>query len=218
MAGLNTDDDPRWRRTREAILRAGEELFGHHQAEGVSIDELVRTAKISKQSFYNHFADKDALGHEILRIARSDVDALVTAANDGQSDPARRLVTGLCVYAKRALSNPTQARLIARLMLDDLGTESETNAHLVADVRAGLSLERLAVFTLETGLSFVLGVGQALIWRIANERHPGLAVTTSQQFCTLTLRAFGLPPIEAELIAAEAADRIIQRDWLGKTR
>lgn len=205
-----SEDDPRRRRTREAIIRAGEELFGHHQPEGVSVDELVRAAKISKQSFYNHFVDKDALAHEILRIARAELDALVSAANEGQSDPARRLATGLCVYARQALRNPNQGGLIARLMLDDVTPDSETNSLLVADVRAGLAQGRLAMFTLETGLAFILGVGQALIWRVLADRQLSLVVVTSQQFATLLLRAFGLPPIESELIAAEAANRIVR--------
>ena len=205
------DTDPRRRRTREAIVRAGAELFGLHHPEGVSIDELIRAARVSKQSFYNHFADKDALAHEILRIARAELDEQVDDANRDQGDPARRLAAALCVYARQAMRNPLQGRLIARLPLEDVAADSDTNLRAVADLRAGLAQGRLAILTLDTGLTFVLGAGQALVSRVLLDREPGLVLSVSQQFVTLVLRAFGLPPIEAELIASEAADRILRQ-------
>ena len=203
--------DPRRRRTRDAIIRAGEELFGKHHPEGVSTDELIRLANVSKQSFYNHFVDKDALAREILHIARADLDGHVDEANRDEKDPARRLATALCVYARQAMRNPSQGRLIARLPLEDLAADSETNSHVVADVRAGLAQKRLAVFTLDTGLTFITGTGQALISRVLMDRQPVVVLSSSQQLVTLVLRAFGLPPIEAELIASEAADRILRQ-------
>lgn len=215
MAGKPVKVDPRRARTRDAILRAGQQLFADHHPEGVSTDEITRVATVSKQSFYNHFKDKDALVREVLHIARSELDALVTETNRDESDPARRLATGLCIYARQALHNPSQGRLIARLPLEDVAADSDTNSHVVADLRAGLAQGRLAIFTLETGLTFIIGAGQALISRVLLDRQLTLALSTSQQFVTLVLRAFGLPPIEAELIASAAADRVLRETRSG---
>ena len=202
--------DPRRRRTRQAIIRAGQTLFGQHHPDGVSTDELIRAAKVSKQSFYNHFVDKDDLAHEILRMTRAEIDALVDEVNVGQTDPAKRLASALCVYARHALLNPEQGQLIARLPFDDIAVESDTNSRVVSDLNEGLLQGRLAIFTLETGVAFVIATAQALINRVLGAPQPTLAVVTGQQFVTLVLRAFGLAPIEAELIASEAANRIIR--------
>lgn len=203
--------DPRWIRTRQAIIEAGEILFGIHPPDGVSVDELIRMARISKQSFYNHFPDKDALARELLRMARSELDRLVTEANADEKDPARRLATGLAVYTFQALEKPHQGQLVGRLMLFDTSAESETNSPVVADVTAGLQQGRLAVFTPETGVGFLLSAGEGLVRRVLDNPEREAAATYCQQYGTLVLRAFGLSPLEAEMIAAEATDRIIRR-------
>lgn len=202
--------DPRWQRTREAILRAGQELFARHHYSVVSLDELIRVASISKQSFYNHFVDKDELVKAILETARHEFDALASAANGNEKDPALRIATALSIYAGQALENPAHARLLAHLALEDISAESRTNVPIVADVRLGLDQGRLALFTVETGVAFIIGVGQALVNRVLLDGERSLAMTTAQHFCTLTLRAFGIAPIEAEVIAARAVNRVFR--------
>lgn len=202
--------DPRWRRTREAILRAGQELFARHHHSVVSLDELIRLAAISKQSFYNHFADKDELVREILDAARHEFDDLTTAANGDERDPAVRIATGLSTYASQALENPAHARLLAHLLSENISAESETNRPIVADMQLGLDQGRLALYTVETGVAFIIGVGQALVNRVLLDNDRTLAMTSAQRFCTLTLRAFGIAPIEAEMIAARAVDRVFR--------
>lgn len=217
LADINTTiraaegGDPRWRRTRKAIIEAGETLFGQHPPDGVSVDDLVRAARISKQSFYNHFPDKDALARELLRRTRAELDALVTAANHGEDDPARRLATGIAVYVMQALQKPHQGQLVGQLMLTDASVDSEANSPVIADVTAGLSKGRLAVFTPETGVGFILGAGEALVRRVVAEPNREAAAIICQQYTTLVLRAFGLSPLESEMIAAEASDRIVRR-------
>ena len=202
--------DPRWRRTREAILRAGQELFGRHHHSVVSLDELIRLAAISKQSFYNHFNDKDELVEYILDAARREFDELVSAANGDEKDPALRIATGLATYASQALEKPAHARLLAHLLLENISSDSETNVPVVADVRLGLDQGRLALYTIETGLAFLIGAGQALVNRVLLDGDRALAMTTTLQFCTLTLRAFGIAPIEADVVAARAVDRVFR--------
>ncbi len=202
--------DPRQKRTRESIIRAGRALFAAHGPENVSVDDLIRKADISKQSFYNHFVDKDALARELLRKARAKADLQVEQANHGEKDPAKRLANGLCVYAANALSEPAYSRLMLRIGVEDLRIDSPANAHIVEDMRKGLKHRRLSVMTLETGTSFTIGVGSALVSRLLEQPDAETAVNFSQQMVTLALRAFGVDPIEAELIAAEAAERIVR--------
>ncbi|MBP7338630.1 TetR/AcrR family transcriptional regulator [Niveispirillum sp.] len=203
--------DPRRVRTRYAIILAGRKLFGEHHPDGVGIDELIAAARISRQSFYNHFPDKEALAREILHDIRITLQQLIRQANAEQPDPARRVATAMCIYAHRATTDLTEGRLIARLPLGDIATESAVNSGVLADVRDGLAKGRLAVLTPAVGVAFIIGTTQSLISQILMDGNSSMAVVTTQQFVTLVLRAFGLPPIEAEIIASEAVDRVFRR-------
>jgi AcrR family transcriptional regulator len=202
--------DPRWLRTREAIVRAGFRLFAQHLPDGVSMDELIREAGVSKQSFYNHFIDKDELARHILEITRAEIDRRATEANRGVTDPAQRLAVGLCMYAKLLVDEPEKGWVVARLGTQGMVTEAAMNRPLADDVRAGIADGRLACFSPDTGIAFVIGAALSLGWRVLLDGNRANAPITIQQFVTLTLRAFGLPPIEAELIASQAVDRILR--------
>ncbi|MGE4431188.1 MAG: TetR/AcrR family transcriptional regulator [Sphingobium sp.] len=201
--------DPRWLRTREAILRAGQMLFSSHHLEGVAIDDLIRAAGVSKQSFYNHFRDRDELARDILRMIRQDIDRLVEAAIAPETDPARRIATAICLYGRQALTNPAQGWLIARLPLEDIATDSETNANIIRDMGAGIASGRLTGFNPETGLAYVLGVVQGLVHRILSDGQPAPAAETSRQCLAMLLRAFGLDGQEAGTMAAEIVDQVM---------
>ena len=203
--------DPRRTRTREAILAAARKLFGEHYAAGVSIDQITRTAGVSKQSFYNHFRDKDHLVREVLLTLRSDWVALARSANAGEPDPAKRLAIAMCIFGQRAARDPSGARIFARLPLIEVTLDATLNDSVAADAREALAKGRLAIFNIETGIALMVASAQALISRISADDNPALAQTRCQQFATLVLRAFGLTAIEAELIASEAADRVFQR-------
>ncbi len=53
-------------RTRAALLRAAEELFGVHGYEGTGIVDLTRRARVALGTFYVHFPDKKALFVELV--------------------------------------------------------------------------------------------------------------------------------------------------------
>jgi len=210
---VKSDDkrvDPRRKRSREAILRAGRTLFSEHHPAAISTDEVIREANVAKQTFYNHFADKDELVREILKLARARVDTEVARRNKDQTDPARRIATAVSIYAAQALQDPKDAGLFARLPLYDIAPTSAMHSPTINDLRAGLREGRLAFFCIETGLAVLLGISQALIARIVSLEHASLAVPTVQQFNTLLLRGYGLSPIESELIASEAAEQIVR--------
>ncbi len=46
--------------TREALLRAGAELFGEHGLDGPSLDDICAAAGKTRGAFYVHFEDRDA--------------------------------------------------------------------------------------------------------------------------------------------------------------
>src|SRR3954453_13721142 len=75
---------PRAVRKRKDIVEAGLTLFLLHGYLGTTMDEVAAGAGTSKQTVYNHFADKENLFAEILTA---------TVAEAGE--PVHREVTGL---------------------------------------------------------------------------------------------------------------------------
>ena len=205
---------PRGSRTREALLAAGAALLAERPIDALAVDDIVNAAGVAKGSFYNHFADKAALAAAVGDHVRADIETRVDAANAGVTDPALRLVRGICVYVDFALADAARARIMARGLRAAAATPGgsaiDLHAGLRADIALGLSAGRFALPTSDVGTLFVAGVGEAALAAVlAPTTTPQFAILLAQQLCALVLKAFGLPQDEAERIAAQAAHDVI---------
>ena len=61
MARRETSMDPRAIRTREALVSATIDLLATQPAHELSVTAIVRAAGVSRQVFYEHFTDRDAV-------------------------------------------------------------------------------------------------------------------------------------------------------------
>lgn len=59
--GAPAHEDPRVRRTRQALMDATWTLIENREGSDVSITEIAREAGISRQALYQHYPDRDAL-------------------------------------------------------------------------------------------------------------------------------------------------------------
>lgn len=203
--------NPRTERTRAALIAAGRRLFGERPMDAVSVDDIVQAAEVGKGSFYNHFADREALARAVSAEIRATVERVVGAANAEVQDPARRIARAVSLYFRFALDDPERARFLARVLGSHVNLASPLNQGLADDLTAGLAEGRIAVATLEGGMLYVMGVAQTTLARLVAEPSLGLAVGLSQQMNGLLLRGLGLAAAEADLIAAQAADEIVRR-------
>jgi TetR/AcrR family transcriptional regulator, mexJK operon transcriptional repressor len=78
------EDQRRSARKRRAIVDAATEAFLLDGYRGTSMDQIAAAARVSKQTVYKHFADKEKLFAEI-------VTATVATAGDPVGDEVRRL-------------------------------------------------------------------------------------------------------------------------------
>jgi TetR/AcrR family transcriptional regulator, mexJK operon transcriptional repressor len=105
------DEGPRSVRKRGAILDAATTLFLRNGYLGTSMDEIAALARVSKQTVYKHFADKERL-----------FSAIVSAAVDAAGDPVLEDATGLAdsddlaadlrAFARGQLERVVQPRLM----------------------------------------------------------------------------------------------------------
>ncbi len=75
----------------------------------MTVDDIVQAAGVGKGSFYNHFADREALARAIATQIRASIESAVARANAGEVDPARRLARAVCTYWRYALDEPEPA-------------------------------------------------------------------------------------------------------------
>ena len=62
LPGRRSDStDPRALRTRKALVDAVRRLLNDHDVADLNVSQIVKEAGVSRQVFYQHFADRDAL-------------------------------------------------------------------------------------------------------------------------------------------------------------
>lgn len=124
------DRDPRRRRTREALQSAFTLLALERRYHEIRIDDILKASGVSRSTFYEHFAGKDAL------LAASMGDALSLLADIPTGEADTRQVAGLLQHfwenrmlarslfqgaALRVIRNALVQRIEARLNRSDGG-------------------------------------------------------------------------------------------------
>jgi TetR/AcrR family transcriptional regulator, mexJK operon transcriptional repressor len=91
---------------RERLLEAAKEVFLEH-GYGASVDMVVQRAGVARQTFYNHFHNKEALFADAMRHCVSEVMGLL----DGHSGDVRvTLLEFARAYRQRVLSPQSIAK------------------------------------------------------------------------------------------------------------
>src|SRR6516165_8141742 len=106
--------DRRKHATRQALLDATRSLLASRSLDALSVDEIAMSADVAKGTFYNYFADKDALARELASHVRAQVEAAIAQANEGVEDPAARIARAFCSLLKFSLNSPKQAAAMMR--------------------------------------------------------------------------------------------------------
>jgi AcrR family transcriptional regulator len=201
---------PRAERTRAALIAAGRRLFCERPVDAVTVDDIVQAAGVGKGSFYNHFADREAMVRAISAEIRAGVELAIDRANAEVDDPARRVARACCTYLRFALDEPERAGFLVRVHSGHTSLDAPLNRGLVDDISSGLGAGRFRVATLESGVLYVLGVTQMALTRIVQEPSPALAISLAQQMCAMMLSGLRVPDMDADLIAAQASEEIVR--------
>ena len=197
--------DRRRVRTRAALLQAGKTLFSARSVDGVSIDEIVAEAQVAKGSFYNHFPDKDALAQELASHVRAGVEALAARLVVDIDDPAERVASALCGFARQALEDPVAVRVQLRLFQGADTPDAAMNAGVRADIAAGLGAGRFSGLSQQAGVLLAVGVVQIAVGRVLTQDDPRHAADLSRELAFGLLRGLGLDDAAARTIAAKAS-------------
>ncbi|MEU5540244.1 TetR family transcriptional regulator [Streptomyces sp. NPDC020362] len=83
---------------RERILDAAEELFSREGIKAVGVQAIASRAETTKMALYRHFATKDALVEEWLRIVAADYTAVFDQLEDAHPDEPRAQILGMARF------------------------------------------------------------------------------------------------------------------------
>ncbi|MGK4585944.1 TetR/AcrR family transcriptional regulator [Kitasatospora sp. HPMI-4] len=89
---------------RERILDAAEELFSREGIKAVGVQAIASRAETTKMALYRHFATKDALVEEWLRIVAADYTAAFDQLEDAHPDEPRAQILGMARFIADGLS------------------------------------------------------------------------------------------------------------------
>lgn len=86
-------------RTRERIVESAQRLFNRHGFNGVSIDEIMADAGLTRGGFYNHFGTKDELYAEVVTYALSSRREQAAKGACAQPRAAREFISAYLAQA-----------------------------------------------------------------------------------------------------------------------
>jgi TetR/AcrR family transcriptional regulator, mexJK operon transcriptional repressor len=74
---MKSETETRSTRKHQAIVEAARTVFLKKGYDGTSMEEIAAKARVSKQTVYKHFADKQRLFTEIVLATTSEIDRVV---------------------------------------------------------------------------------------------------------------------------------------------
>ncbi len=203
---LRADLSPRAARTRSALIAAGFDLLAERPVDAIPIDDVVTLAGVAKGSFFNHFADKTAFAAALATDVRLDLEAQVTRANHGVTDPVARIAGGMRTGANYALANPKRTLVLLRSLTGATSRAHPLNQGLVDDIAAARQQGQIAPEAGELGVLYWLGLCQALMANLVERQpEPAAAERRIAAMVLLGLTGLGVDRAHAARVAAITA-------------
>jgi AcrR family transcriptional regulator len=200
--------DRRKLETRQALLDATHTLLASRNLDTLSVDEIAMRADVAKGTFYNYFADKDALARELAARVRVRLEDEIARANAQVEDPIARVARALCCVMRFGLREPQQAAAMMRLFPHATDPAAPLNAGVRGDVAAGLSRRRIVAPSEASAIAAIVGVIMAGLNRVM-DLTPDRAAAFARDLGTILLRGLGVDRSKAARIMKAAVETIL---------
>lgn len=153
-----------------ALEAAAMRLLEDKPAQEISLREVARSANVSHNAPYHHFADRQGLLKVLAERSMADLVSVVRSAIADAGDPVSALIAGGGAYIRYAVQNPNGFDVVYDPTVCLPGAPTATMAPLIAEleeslgaaaVAAGLAKETdvLALWGLIHGLGTLCAAG-----------------------------------------------------------
>ena len=200
----------RKRATRQALLDAANSLLASRSLDSLSVDEIAMRADVGKGTFYNYFADKDALERELASQIRVRLETEISRINERVKDPAERIARAFCCVLHFCRGAPEQAAAMMRLFPHATDPAAPINSGVRADVTGGLARRRIAASSEDVAVAYIVGVFTAGVNRTLD-----LPADKAKSFAiglgTILLHGLGISRSQAKRIMVQAVQSVLHR-------
>jgi len=131
--------------TRDALMTAARELFGHRGYAVVGTEEIVRSARLTRGALYHHFESKEALFRAVYEQVERELVEQIAAKALASGDPIQALRAGA-----RAFLDACEQPDVRRIALIDAPSVLGWEQWREIGIRYGLGLVRA---TLEAAMN-----------------------------------------------------------------
>jgi len=191
--------DPRWQRTRRALLEGGRSVMARKGVDAATVSEIVREAGVSQPSFYNHFESKEALV-DAIAADFFETDAVFKSRVFARlDDPAEAIAVNARHTLHVAIRDPIVAWVLVRAGAGRDLLRSGARDELVDMIARGVRAGRFAELDARVAALAIRGAAFPMLQDILQGTAP---TDVDEQFAAMLLRMLGLSPAEAMEIAA----------------
>jgi len=193
-------------KTRAQLVAAGLRVLAT-KGEGLVASDVTAEADVAIGTFYNYFADRDALIDVITEEQLHTLAATASTFEKPIPDPALRVALTAAAVLHRAATDDPWARLVMRLVSRPT-IYNRINGFLRDDLAEGLAQGRFNTKPDDATLDQITGLLVMTIRRIAAGEAKS---TTASRAVARCLRALGVPEDEAADLAKTAARMIVRK-------
>lgn len=181
--------EERREKTRARLLKGAFQVFSQFDSEAKVIDKVIKTAGVSRGTFYNYFKTNEELFIEVSKEVSNEIIRIVDPIVLQQRDPAARIACGLVLVIRLAKRAPVLAQFVARGGPMSLGAGSLTTDVVPREIRAGITSGHFTIPDEELAFDLILGPIIMAFHRIA---QGDISEGYSTQFAQSVLLSLGV--------------------------
>lgn len=185
-------------RTRAQLMGAARELFAQRGFDATPVADISEHADVGAGSFYNHFADKEAIVEAILTETVEENGQRVEALTANLDDPAEVMAVAHRHFVRLAQSDRTFALLVVRLDLSQRPLTTTLGPRATKDIEAGIAAGRFDVADVVVALH---AMGGALIGVMRAVIDGAVGADADVHHAEGVLRLLGVEPADAARVA-----------------
>ncbi|AVW92156.1 TetR/AcrR family transcriptional regulator [Celeribacter baekdonensis] len=181
-------------KSRNTILTAAFECFGHEAGLTSRIEDICKTAGIARGTFYNHFDDLQELKYQLQEELTGEFDRAVHLMFEGLDGPAEQTAVAIRYYLRAAEGNPAWGWAMIHSSAPG-HTFGDTVWHnSLVTIRRGLDAGIFNISSAEIGRDILMGSVAAAMVSITQGCTPP---SYAEQISEHILLAFGMSAAQA---------------------